>query len=115
MTVATSFSKQELLDLISKSDAIKMLNQDQLIRLIKKTNDPLSSAAKSLFEALQFEVGSYQKIRQNYLQKTAELYQQFPGKLAQTKQSELREQLKTAEEKSAEVEQETIQNLLNNL
>jgi spore coat polysaccharide biosynthesis predicted glycosyltransferase SpsG len=115
MTVATSFSKQELLDLISKSDAIKMLSQDQLIRLIKKTNDPLSSAAKNLFEALQFEVGSYQKIRQNYLQKTAELYQQFPGQLAQTKQVELREQLKTAEEKSAEVEQETVQNLLNNL
>lgn len=115
MTLASTFSKQELLDLISKSDAIKLLSQDQLIRLIKKTNDPLSTASNQLFQALQFEVNSYQKIRQNYLQKTAELYQQFPGHLAQTKQQEIREELKTAEEKSSQVEQETVQNLLNNL
>lgn len=109
------FTIQDILDLINKSSAIRSLNSEKLIKILKIAHDPKSEKAQDLYKTLIKERDQYIKINTKTISETNKIYTDFQIKLTGLKHQDIYQKIEKAEEEYERTEQETAQKLLKSL
>lgn len=109
------FTIEELLDLISKSAAMKSLAEAKRQVILQEIQNPHSDKAQKLYQALVKEQQSYKTIEKNYLTETAQLMNVFQNDITAIKTHHLHQKLQESEQQASQAEQASAEDILKSL
>jgi len=109
------FTTQELLDLISKSSAMRSLSAEQITLIQNQIQDPNSEKAQQLYAALLKENQEYRRIDKEFIQNTNNVMTGFENEVRAIKINALHQERQASEAKAQQAQEEAADDILKKL
>lgn len=109
------FTAKSLQDLMSRSKALRLLNQQILTKINREIQDIDSPKTQALYRILIEERDKYSKIEKDYLEKSNQIISAFQIQVTEKYTKKLRDQLNISERKAKKAEEDIANKLLESL